>query len=254
MMTQVETRNDELAKVETISDVKDVQPQENRKGHGRLYIPHGRGEEDVYKPHAQHIDVEYSECGPDWSSMIRWLPPPSPGKKPKETTFYPPLERLRRFPDKSNVTTSKEYQFYPPHGIPLVYSKGKVTTFDSVHLASQRTYNEITDIEQFGRKGFVLDTRDGYPSASAGDKPYRIPEYSPNFHKFGSTRPVVNFGGFKAEMADTFIPLQALSPTPVKPYTVVEAEKKKQEEVNEVESLNQWRPASPLQVPIAEWR
>lgn len=243
-MTQVERKislNDDL------SDTK-------LRGQGRMYIPHGKGEENTYRPHTQHIDVEYSDCGPDWSSQIRWLPSPSTGQRPKETTFYPPLQRLRHFPDLSNTTSSSEYTFYPPHGISSAYGKGKVTRFNSVHLASRRTYNEISDITQFGKKGYVYDSRDGFPAASPGDKPYRIPEYSPHFHRVGSTRPVVNFGGFKAEVADTFIPLQPLPSTPVKAFSVVEAERKKREEITEVASLDKWRPASPLQVPTTEYR
>lgn len=108
--------------------------------------------------------------------------------------FYPPLQRLRSFPQKSNTTSKAEYKFYPPLGIPTAYSDGKVTIFDGVHRASQGTTTELSDLVRFGHKGNVLDSRDGYPMAAPGDKPYKTPEYSPTFHKFGSTRPVVNFG------------------------------------------------------------
>ena len=40
----------------------------------------------------------------------------------------------------------------------------------------------------------VIDQRNGLPQASPGDKSYQAVEYSPSFHKSGSTLPVVNFG------------------------------------------------------------
>ena len=40
----------------------------------------------------------------------------------------------------------------------------------------------------------VYDKRNEIPVASLGDKSYQVPEYSLDFHKQGSTRPVVNFG------------------------------------------------------------
>lgn len=40
----------------------------------------------------------------------------------------------------------------------------------------------------------VFDRRNSIPIASLGDKSYQVPEYSLDFHKQGSTRPVTNFG------------------------------------------------------------
>ena len=40
----------------------------------------------------------------------------------------------------------------------------------------------------------VYNQRNGIPATSLGDKSYQVPEYSPDFHKHGSTRPVINFG------------------------------------------------------------
>lgn len=40
----------------------------------------------------------------------------------------------------------------------------------------------------------VFDKRNGVPAASPGDKSYEVPEYSHEFHKHGSTRPVISFG------------------------------------------------------------
>lgn len=238
---------DEPTDVNLVEDIRS-------KRRGRMYIPHGRGEEKPYKPHIQHIDVSYTECGPDKTSKLRRLSSPASGDHPKESLFYPPLMSLRHFPDKANVSSGKEFTFYPPHGTPIVYNNGKITFFNGIHRASRTTTKEITDIIQFGHRGPVYDTRDGYPSAAHGDKPYKTPEYSPNFHKLGSTRPVVDFGGFKPEVADTFIPLQPLPLIPAKPFSILNAERKKKEEVGDVKSLNEWRPASPLVVPTTDWR
>lgn len=224
------------------------------KKSGRTYIPHGKGEEKPYKPHARHITVSYTECGPDWNSTIRCLPEPDCGDRPRETLFYPPLQRLRSFPRKANTTSKAEYKFYPSNGTATSYSDGKVTVFDGVHKASQRTTTELSDLIRFGHRGNVFDSRDGYLMAAPGDKPYKTPEYSPSFHKFGSTRPVVDFGGIKLEKADTFIPLHPLPDVPVKPFSQLEAERKKQAEINEVKNLQNWRPASPLSVPVTDWR
>ncbi|XP_068745670.1 uncharacterized protein [Montipora capricornis] len=45
-----------------------------------------------------------------------------------------------------------------------------------------------------GAKKKVFDKRNGIPAASLGDKSYQVPEYSMEFHKQGSTRPVISFG------------------------------------------------------------
>ena len=39
-----------------------------------------------------------------------------------------------------------------------------------------------------------IDKRNGIGEASPGDKQYQVPEYSPGFHKLGSSRPIINFG------------------------------------------------------------
>lgn len=134
-------------------------------------------------------------CGPDWSSRLRWLPSPKPKKgHPKETTFHPPMKSIKHFPAQHNISSKKEYTFYPPHGIPLVFGKGKQTIFNNVHKASKLSSAEITDSVLFGTHANVYDPRNGIGESCAGDKPYQAVEYSINFHRKGSTRPVVNFG------------------------------------------------------------
>lgn len=40
----------------------------------------------------------------------------------------------------------------------------------------------------------IIDKRNGLGESSPGDKPYKTPEYSPKFHKLGSSLPVIDFG------------------------------------------------------------
>jgi len=70
----------------------------------------------------------------------------------------------------------------------------------------------------------VFENRNGIPIASLGDKSYQAPEYSLDFHKQGSTRPVINFGGSLKCVPDTFVPLQDL---PLKPRLTFEEKQKK---------------------------
>ncbi|XP_076805814.1 spermatogenesis-associated serine-rich protein 1-like [Clavelina lepadiformis] len=221
------------------------------KGRGRLYIPHGYGKEKVYKPHTEHIDVAYTQCGPDWSSRLRWLPSPKPAKgKPKDNMFQPPMKSIRHFPAHQNRSSKKEYTFYPPHGMPLVFGKGKVTKFHDVHKASQVSRFEITDSMRFGNHSKVPDPRNGILEASPGDKPYQAVEYSINFHKHGSTRPMVNFGCLLKPVMDPVVIAKART----KPYTIKEAERQHLVDVNSVKELDNWRPATPLRVPVPETR
>ena len=116
---------------------------------------------------------------------------------PREATnpgFYPPLQSVRHFDGQNNVRSDHEYTFYPPHGTSRVYVDGKVTYFDSIHKASAQSTKEITVQMRLGQRGAVYDPRNEIGVAALGDKPYQAPEYSIDFHKVGSTRPVVNFG------------------------------------------------------------
>ena len=41
---------------------------------------------------------------------------------------------------------------------------------------------------------YLVNKRNEIKEASPGDKSYQVPEYSPSFHKLGSTRPVTRYG------------------------------------------------------------
>ena len=72
--------------------------------------------------------------------------------------------------------------------------KGKQTIFDNQHKASATSQTELTENMIFGNRKIPDCLRNGISEASPGDKPYQAAEYSPGFHKLGSTRPIVNFG------------------------------------------------------------
>ncbi|PVD29233.1 hypothetical protein C0Q70_11830 [Pomacea canaliculata] len=78
---------------------------------------------------------------------------------------------------------------------------------------------------QHGRPGikWLIDKRNGLPQVSPGDNGYQIPEYSPGFHKLGSTRPLARYGkSFRSK------------------------NKQHDEEIEEVRQLEKWTPAVPL--------
>lgn len=52
-----------------------------------------------------------------------------------------------------------------------------------------------TDVDRFVCVSeTTIDRRNGIPYASEGDKSYQAVEYSPNFHKAGSSLPSPQFG------------------------------------------------------------
>ena len=126
---------------------------------------------------------------------MRWLPSPEPKEgEPDETTFCPPMKSIRHYPNQHNVSYDDEYSFYPPHGSAKFQGHGKQTIFSNVHKASLTSQTELSDSLRFGNRRIPASIRNDIAQASLGDKPYQAAEYSPGFHRIGSTRPVVNFG------------------------------------------------------------
>lgn len=83
-----------------------------------------------------------------------------------------------------------------------------------------------------GRNETTIDRRNGIPYASEGDKSYQAVEYSPNFHKAGSSLPSPQFGRVSLVRKDTFR----------------EMEKRRQmsDEISAVQDLESWEPAKPI--------
>lgn len=100
---------------------------------------------------------------------------------------------------------------------------------------------------QIGRKKKVRDVRNGLAKRAEGDKNYRIVEQSPDFHKFGSTLPMVHFGHEKKRHghAKTFVPLKNERIPVIDQNEFAEKSRKHEEEnlVREVTQLEQWKPA-----------
>ncbi|XP_022107619.1 spermatogenesis-associated serine-rich protein 1-like [Acanthaster planci] len=217
---------------------------------GRRYIPHGQGSEPDWQPHPHCLQVKYSEQGPDWSSRLRYIPAPTE-PEPREDYRLP---SLRCFPGR-HARSYEEWTFYPEG-----FHVGRRCQFpadalpeDKNHLASITSTNEVTHSEMLGmnrKLPTMFERRGFYPQASPGDKSYQASEYSPKFHMFGSTRPVVNFGGPPKRKPDTFVPLQELPPYPCEPYKSRERRRNHKEELESVRLLDIWEPAMPLGLPF----
>lgn len=219
------------------------------KPRGRRYIPHGYGDDGDWRPHPVHLDVRYTECGPDWKSRPRRIP------SPNEISYRPEIwpnswYNMRCYPYLPAGTTrsGNEWILYPER---KGYDATLRSSWEGQHKATATSHDELTHQMRFGRgrNVAVIDKRNGIAQASPGDKNYQAVEYSRHFHKEGSTLPVVHFGGSKRATPDTFVPLQELPPIPRANYEKKERERRMEEERNDVRDLDVWRPATPLVQP-----
>lgn len=209
------------------------------KPRARKYIPHGYGEDYEFVPHNRHINPRYTECGPDWKSRLRYLP--APHNPDYVVEIWPEPWKALRTGYQQSRPTEKEWTLYPEG-----YDSTLRTSFDGVHKATETTEKEVTDSSLFGRSKVVINKRNGLTMASPGDKSYQAVEYSPKFHKFGSTLPLVNFGGNYKPAVDTFVPLENLPPINKEKYREKEVRRKMAQDIDSVRMLERWRPATPL--------
>ncbi|XP_071800558.1 spermatogenesis-associated serine-rich protein 1-like [Asterias amurensis] len=217
---------------------------------GRQFIPHGEGSQPTWNPHPHCLQVKYSDKGLDWSSRVRYIPAPT-DPEPREDFKLPSL----RCYQGALFQTQTEWSFYPEG-----FHIGKRCQFppdalpqDKNHPASTTSSKEITHSIMLGKNRKLPSTfeRRGYiPAAASGDKSYQAVEYSPQFHNFGSTRPIVNFGGDVRKKHDTFVPLQDLPSYPSERFSIKERRRKYREELNSVQQLDVWEPAIPLGAPF----
>ncbi|KAM3931864.1 spermatogenesis-associated serine-rich protein 1 [Leptodactylus fuscus] len=188
----------------------------------------------------------YPNCDLDWKPCVRWLPSPRYSEAPlphiKDIKF-PERIRLQRSYPRSSLNVGSEWSFYPTLGHPVTYHTGKRCVIGGVHKSSQMGSHVLTLPMRIGRKKKVLYPRNGIPEVHPGDKPFRTVEYSLDFHKLGSTLPVVNFRESYKVKADTFIPLQELPKRPGVPCNVKIHMQNLEEEKRDVEELNSWKPA-----------
>ncbi|XP_073481384.1 spermatogenesis-associated serine-rich protein 1 [Aquarana catesbeiana] len=221
-------------------------------GEGHPKEKPGKG---ISLPLIRNTALSYPNCDLDWKPSVRWLPSPRYSDAPlphiKENKF-PDRIRLQRSYPRSGLAAGAEWSFYPNLGFPFTYHNGKRCIIDGVHQSNQMSSRVQSLPSCLGRKKKVCDLRNGIPEAQPGDKPFHTVEYSPDFHKFGSTMPVVNFRESFKVKADTFIPLQNMPKSPSVPYKVRVQKKSLEEEMRNVKELNSWKPAKrnfPLDVP-----
>ncbi|XP_023687399.1 spermatogenesis-associated serine-rich protein 1 isoform X2 [Paramormyrops kingsleyae] len=217
---------------------------EPSRGYRRRHFTETRGREAVYKPHIRHMQPNYTECDLDWKSRLRRLPQPRYGDAPfphiKAIKFPEEIRLLRSFPN-ANMVSGSEWTFYPNLGHAAAFHVGKRCLFDGTqHRRSMRSSSHTSLESVLGQKKRVRSSR--HPDEAA--KPYLNPEYTTDFHKYGTTLPAIGFGSSATLKADTFV---ALSP-PLAPACMCygEKEKIKQREAHilEVKQLSEWNPAA----------
>ncbi|ESO84867.1 hypothetical protein LOTGIDRAFT_204677 [Lottia gigantea] len=217
---------------------------------GRRYIPHGHGPSgDWTRPHAQSVQVEYSKCGPDWESKLRYIPHPQREEYPAMEIWENNWKSMRAYPFTYRRSNT-EWLLDPDH-----HRVGLRCYFNGSHKATMTSERELSHSMLFGknRKDWAIDKRNQIPEASAGDKNYQVVEYSPNFHFEGSTRPIVQFGSQASSMKPlTFIPLQTLPPIDHNSFERKEKERVLKEDITTVEKLESWKPATPLHLTIPQ--
>ncbi|XP_053567130.1 spermatogenesis-associated serine-rich protein 1 [Bombina bombina] len=212
------------------------------------YNPTDEAGTGICLPLIQSTLPAYPNCDLDWKPTARWLPSPQYSDAP-----FPHIKDIK-FPDRIRLLRScprvcqgegSEWSFYPNFGLPFTYHTGKRCVFDGLHLRNWTSLDVKTLPSCLGRRKKVQDSRNGIPLAAPGDKSFSTPEYSPNFHKFGSTRPVVNFRELYTVNADTFIPLQKLPRSPRIPYSIKVQRQQLEEEKRDVKQLSGWKPSPP---------
>ncbi|CAH1799391.1 unnamed protein product [Owenia fusiformis] len=218
---------------------------------GRVYIPHGTSSKDDtdWQPHAQMLQPRYTEAGPDWNSKLRYLEPNHSDDYPAEPIFPENWKSLR--PNAERWRTGRDEWVFYDNG----YNRGRRCIINNEHKSSNESNREITHTELFGcNRKFpnVMTKRGAIWRAAPGDKSYQVSEYSPSFHKIGSTRPVVNFGGEPSDKPDTFVPLQNISYGRRETFSQKEKRERYENEITRVRDLDHWQPATPLSETVTK--
>jgi len=195
--------------------------------HGRKYIPHQYSKEDVWRPHNQNIDIEYTEAGPDWSSQLKYLPDPENPDYPAAEIWPNNWKAMRPYP--FTYKRSRNEWLLDP-GLTKV---GLKCTFNGVHRATAISEDELTHSMRFGkgRNENDIDKRNSMNEAAPGDKSYQAPEYSPSFHS-------------KAEGRG--------SATQREPYIKKAESRNRQDDIDCVKKLDSWQPAKPISSTIPQ--
>jgi hypothetical protein len=192
-----------------------------------------------------------SSVGPDWKSRSRYIPSPhNPNTKP--TLPVGLIERnmhyMRPFPQ--NWQRSKnEWLYFSDESMNNRSSKRNF--FADIHFRSLEDLGDgNVQMAQIGHKRQVLDVRNGLEKKSEGDKSYRRVELSPDFHKFGSTLPPIDFGRVKKRHghAKTYLLMKNEVIPIVDEHDFEEKERKREHDeiVDEVIQLDNWKPVETM--------
>ncbi|KAL5009832.1 hypothetical protein ScPMuIL_012137 [Solemya velum] len=212
---------------------------------GRRYISHGSSDYNEWRPHGENINVKYSYAGPDWESKLRYIPDPENPKYPAAEIFPNNWHAMRPYP-YTYQRSGREWLLDPD-----LTKVGLRCVFGGEHRATSTSSRELTHQMIFGRGRTEpeIDKRNGILQSSLGDKSYQVSEYSPEFHKLGSTLPVISFGTQgRQNSLDTFVPLQPLPA--IKSNSFLQRQKKQSldNDMQTVRDLDGWRPATPLYI------
>jgi hypothetical protein len=134
---------------------------------------------------------------------------------------------------------------------PMDHPSSKRNFFDNTYFRSLEDLgDENVYLKNIGRKRKVDDVRNGLQKRSEGDKSYLRAELSPDFYKFGSTLPAVNFGRLKTRHGPTktFVPMknEKIPIVDENDFEEKELQRKHDELIDEVIQLDNWKPAEPI--------
>ncbi|XP_077076150.1 spermatogenesis-associated serine-rich protein 1-like [Siphateles boraxobius] len=201
------------------------------------------GKEQDFKPHIRHVEPVLTECDLDWKSNLRWIPEPRYSDAPfphiKDIKFPDERKLMRSFP-QANMMSESEWSFYPNFGQPKTYHTGKRCYMDGInHTRSMRCISENSLESSIGRK------KQGkcsiYPLTKV--RPFLVPEYSPDFHKYESTLRRTPFGSGSFATFKSFFHLKPPPKDFSPPYAEKHKSRQREEDILEVQSLSSWRPA-----------
>lgn len=135
--------------------------------------------------------------GPDWKSLIRYIPSPRDDNRKNEELWPEKSSHLRTYPGSSSRTTAEYDLYLHREHRPLPFPTCKKHYFEGTHMRSVQTSAEVDDRSRFGvrRKEDSIDKRNGIWAYTAGDKNYKTVETSTDYYKiYGTCVSPPNFG------------------------------------------------------------
>jgi hypothetical protein len=123
--------------------------------------------------------------------------------------------------------------------------------FANIYLRSLEDLDDDNvSMAQIGYKKQVVDSRNGLGKRSEGDKSYHTVEYSPDFHKLGSTLPSVHFGRAKQTHGHkrNRVPMknEKISIVDHETFERKVHQQEYEQTIDEVVKLDHWKPAESI--------